>query len=410
MRFPKFWRGHHKDAAAEVAAEVPAPEPAAPEEQEVVVQLDPDQLRQMSAVFSAPRWLRDLGLASWLLVGVAALLVGLTWMLGVTATITEPVIVGGVVATVASPVVSWLKGHRLPRALGALIVLVALTALGVVILLLVLGGIVAEKDQISAALAAAMDKIQGWVQSVGVDSSAASSANENVSSTVPDMISTFVKGVATGIQGIASLAFGVSFTIFSLFFLLKDGPTLRAWTNRHLGVPAPAAETITGGVVNAIRRYFLGVTIVASFNAVVVGLGALVLDVPLAGTIAVVTLVTAYVPFIGAVISGAFAVLLALGAQGTTTAAIMLVIVILANGMLQNVVSPIAMGATLRMNPLLILVVTISAGAFFGMAGLVLAAPLTSAAIHISADLRKVRAASARTRAAPPSTVAEQPG
>ena len=137
-----------------------------------------------------------------------------------------------------------------------------------------------------------------------------------------------------------------------------------------------------------MRRYFLGVTIVAAFNATVVGIGALVLDVPLAGTIAVVTFVTAYIPFIGAVVSGAFAVLLALGTQGTTTALIMLVIVILANGLLQNIVSPIAMGATLRMNPLLILVVTISAGAFFGMTGMVLAAPLTSAAIHVSADLR----------------------
>ncbi len=114
---------------------------------------------------------------------------------------------------------------------------------------------------------------------------------------------------------------------------------------------------------------------------------------PLAGTIAVVTLVTAYIPFIGAVVAGAFAVLLALGTQGTTTALIMLVIVILANGMLQNIVSPIAMGATLEMNPLLILVVTISAGAFFGTAGMVLAAPLTSAAIHISSDLARVRAA-----------------
>ena len=56
-----------------------------------------------------------------------------------------------------------------------------------------------------------------------------------------------------------------------IFFLLKDGPALRAWLNRHLGVPRPVAETITGGVVHSIRRYFLGVTIVAAFNAVVVG-------------------------------------------------------------------------------------------------------------------------------------------
>ena len=61
----------------------------------------------------------------------------------------------------------------------------------------------------------------------------------------------------------------------------------------------------------------LGVTIVAAFNGVVVGLGAWALGVPLAGTIAVVTFVTAYIPFIGAFIAGAFAVVLALGSQGT---------------------------------------------------------------------------------------------
>ena len=65
----------------------------------------------------------------------------------------------------------------------------------------------------------------------------------------------------------------------------------------------------------------------------------------------------------------------------------------------------IAMGATLRMNPLLILVVTISAGAFFGMLGMVLAAPLTSAAIHVTADLRKMRS----PLVTPPAPAADAP-
>ena len=340
---------------------------------------------------------------------MALLGVGLTWVLGVTSTIVEPVVTGGVVATVASPAVSWLHRHRVPRALGALIVLLALAALGVVILLLVLGGIVGESGKISAQIGSAADKIQSWMQSVGVDSSAASNANANVSSSVPSIISTLLKGVASGIRGIASLAFGISFTLFSIFFLLKDGPSFRSWVNRHLGVPLPVAETITGGVVLAMRRYFLGVTIVACFNAIVVGVGAYLLDVPLAGTIAVVTFVTAYIPFIGAVVAGAFAVLLALGTQGTAVAAVMLVIVILANGALQNIVQPIAMGATLRMNPLLILVVTISAGAFFGTVGMIVAAPLTSAAIHVSADLGRVRSVARSTKVAEPGAAAEQP-
>ena len=382
-KFLKFWRRSHEAATEKSELGYTGPE--------MVVQLDTEQLRQMSAVFSAPRWLRDLGIASWLLVGVAVLFVGLTWVMGMTETITGPVLAGAVVAVVASPAVGWLERHHLPRAAGAFVVLIAFLVLGAVIVLLVVGGIISESDEISAALREAMAKIQDWVVGLGVDSDGASRANADVSSSASDIVHTFFHGVANGISGIASVAFGVSFTVFSLFFLLKDGPKLHAWVDRHLGVPEPAAETITGGVITAMRRYFLGVTIVAAFNATVVGIGAVILDVPLAGTIAVVTFVTAYIPFVGAVVAGAFAVLLALGTQGTTTALIMLVIVILANGLLQNIVSPIAMGATLRMNPLLILIVTISAGAFFGMTGMVLAAPLTSAAIHVTADLRRMR-------------------
>jgi predicted PurR-regulated permease PerM len=392
VRFRNLWQ--HDRKSDSVAAPAPPEASLANPDGDVhaVVELDTEQLKQVSAVFSAPRWLRDLGVASWLLVGAAALVVGLTWILGVTSTIVEPVLVGLVVATVVSPGVSWLQRKRLPRALGALIVLLAVVAIAVVITLLVVGGVKGQSDAIAAQANKAADKFQSWLKDLGVDQSGASAASGDLKSSVPDLISTFIKGVAQGISGIASLAFFLSFTAFSIFFLLKDGPALRVWIDRHLGVPRPVARTITGNVIRSVRRYFLGTTIVASFNAVVVGLGALILDVPLAGTIAVVTLVTAYVPFIGAVVAGAFAVVLALGAKGTTTALIMLVIVILANGLLQNVVSPIAMGATLRMNPLLILVVTVSAGAFFGMAGMVLAAPLTSAAIHISQDLASARA------------------
>jgi predicted PurR-regulated permease PerM len=367
-----------------------------------VVQLDTEQLRQLSAVFSAPRWLRDAGVAAWLLVGVAALLLGLTWVLGITSTIVVPVLVGLIISTVASPAVSWLHRHRLPRAVGALIVLLFVIAIALLIVLLVVGGVRAQSDTIAAEANAAADKLQHWLKNLGMNDSGASTTSNNLKSSVPDILSVFTKGLAAGIKGLTSLGFFIAFSAFGTFMLLKDGPLLRRWVNGHLGVPHVIADTITGRVIRSVRMYFLGTTIVAGFNAVVVGLGAFVLNVPLAGTIAVVTFVTAYVPFIGAVVSGAFAVVLALGSKGTTTAVIMLVIVLLANGLLQNIVQPIAMGATLRMNPLLILVVTISAGAFFGTAGLILAAPLTAAAIHISGDLDRVRKAQAPPTAPDP--------
>jgi predicted PurR-regulated permease PerM len=95
------------------------------------------------------------------------------------------------------------------------------------------------------------------------------------------------------------------------------------------------------------------------------------------------------VPYLGAWGAGAFSVLVALGGAGTDAALGMTVIQLLANGVLQQMVQPIAFGAALGIHPLAVLVVTIAGGALFGAVGLILAAPLTSAAVRIAEDLSR---------------------
>ena len=360
------------------------------------------QLAELSTVFAAPRWLRDLGRTAWLLVGTLLLLAAVAWLLGATYTIGGPMVAAGIVATVASPLVALLQRHRVPRAIGAVIVLLLVVAVVVAVVVVVLGGLRAQRDDIAGNMSSAVDKLGNWLSDLGVDESGVSSAENHVTTSTPDVISTLTQGILNAIQGLTSLAFALSFAMLGVFFFLKDGPTLRRWIDGHVGLPPKVAQTVSGGVLRSLRGYFLGVTIVAAFNGVVVGIGALILGVPLAGTIAIVTVITAYIPYIGAVVAGAFAVLIALGAEGTTTALIMLVIVILANGLLQNIFQPFAMGSALHLHPLAVLIVTISAGCLFGMIGLVLAAPLTSAAGHITHDLRRARAA-ADAQPPPPS-------
>ena len=93
--------------------------------------------------------------------------------------------------------------------------------------------------------------------------------------------------------------------------------------------------------------------------------------------------------------------MLALATEGTRTAVIMLVVVLLANGTLQKVLQPVAFGATLGMNPLVVLIVTIAAGSVFGMVGLVLGAPITSAAMHIAKEPQLMGGRSARRPRSP---------
>jgi predicted PurR-regulated permease PerM len=352
--------------------------------------LNASELRELRSVFAPPVWLRDLGTACWLLAGVGVLTLALVLLARATAVIVDPVVAGLVIAAVAAPCVSWLKRHRVPRAIGSALVLLGVVAVGAIVILVVVGGITSQADQIRSEASAAADKVNAWLGDLGLSTTGANEVTDTAKSSTPDAISTLVNGLLAGISNIASIAFALSFAAISVFFLLKDGPSLRAAVERNMGVPHTVARTITHDTLVAIRRYFAGLTLVAAFNGIVVGLGALILGVPLAGTIAVVTFVTAYVPYLGAFVAGTFAVVLALGANGSGTALAMLVIFLLANGVLQQLFQPIAYGATLDLNPIVVLVVTVGAGCLFGMIGLVLAAPITSAVMHIARDLRRL--------------------
>jgi putative heme transporter len=357
------------------------------------VEIDPSRL---SHVFAVPSWLRDLGLMSWLVVGALLLLGGAVSLLSITSTIVVPVITAAIIAAVLSPVVSWLARHRLGRGGGAAIVFLGVIALGVLLVVLLLSGVTSQIPQLQRSLHSAVDTIEGWLKDAGVSTSRAQNAGDDASSSTSDAFDALLKGVGAGVSALASLAAFLAFTALSLFFLLKDGPTIRRWVEHHMGLPPELGHTITARTLQSLRGYFVGVTAVAAFNAIVIGLGAVVLGLPQLGAIVLINFAAAYIPYLGAWSAGAFTVLIALGSEGTETALAMAVIVLLANSILQQMIQPIAYGAALGIHPLAVLIVTIAGGSLFGTIGLILAAPLTSAVVRISSDVARSRAAADR--------------
>ncbi len=339
---------------------------------------------ELTGLFAAPAWLRDLGVMSWLVVGAVAVIVGVVWLIDLTAQITIPVILGCVVGAVAGPLVDKLAVRGVPRGLAAAIVMLLIVAAGIGVLLLTLGGLATQAASISDAMTKALGEVDGWLKDLGIKDG---SLKKELEQSVPQIGGALISGVVTGLKGLSSVVMLVTFAVFTTFFVLKDGPDMRQWISRNMGVPTSVGLIVTGDTVQALRKYFLGVTIVALFNAVLIGGVALIIGVPLAGTIAVVTFIGAYVPFVGAWVAGAFAVAIALADGGQSDAAIMAVTALLANGILQQIVQPIAFGATLSLNPLVVLIATIGGGALFGMVGLILSAPLVSAAVKIVAHL-----------------------
>jgi predicted PurR-regulated permease PerM len=347
--------------------------------------------RELAGLFAPPDWLRDLGRTSWLAVGVTLAVVGLVWILSLTETIVTPVITAAVVAAVASPLVRMLARRGMPRGAAAALILVAFLLLAVLVVVIVLGGVTSQKAQIGAELGSAKDKLVGWADGAGIARGTAENAKNDVSQAVGDAVPALLQGLGNGLKKLSSLIVFLALTLLSLVFLLKDGPQIRLWAERHMGMPERAAHGMTQRVLESLRGYFVGVTAVAVFNAVIVVVGAWILGVPLAGTLALVTFLGAYVPYLGAWTAGAFSVLVALGGAGPEAAAGMAVVQLLANGLLQQLIQPIAYGAALGIHPLAVLIVTIGGGALFGAVGLILAAPLTAAATRIAADLAQHR-------------------
>jgi predicted PurR-regulated permease PerM len=351
--------------------------------------------RDFAGLFAAPRWLRDLGRSSWLLVGITLAVVGSVWVATLTKTIVTPVIAAAVVAAVASPLVKVLERRGMGRGVAAALLLLAFLVLAVVVIVVVLGGITSQFDEIRAQLRGGRDTLAGWLNDLGVSRDAADSAKDDVSNSLSSALPALLEGVGNGLKRLSSLVVFLGLTFLATFFLLKDGPSIRHWAEGHMRVPRRVAHGMSDRVLEALRGYFVGVTAVAVFNALVVGIGALLLGVPLAGSIAAVTFIGAYIPYLGAWSAGIFSVVLALGGAGPDAAVGMIVVQVLANGLLQQLVQPIAYGAALGIHPLAVLLVTIAGGSLFGAVGLILAAPVTSAATRISADLARAREAAA---------------
>jgi predicted PurR-regulated permease PerM len=138
-------------------------------------EISSDELLELTTAFAAPQWLKNLGRASWLLVGVFALIAALVWFLGATYTIGGPVVAATIIATVAMPLVATLS-RRMPRILAAALVLVGLVAIAVVILVLVIGGITSQHQSIAQHSSDGVTKAKGWLESVGVDKPGADGA------------------------------------------------------------------------------------------------------------------------------------------------------------------------------------------------------------------------------------------
>jgi predicted PurR-regulated permease PerM len=340
----------------------------------------------------APTWLVALGVKSWLAVGFIVVLGVILTLVGIASGLVGPLIIAVVIGMLFYPMVDGMEKRKIPRAAGAAIVMLLLIALAVAVVWITVEGILSQTDEIVGGVQAGVAALGEWLDGQNIPQETLDSVSSSVSSAAPQLASGVAGALSSGLAGLAAFGFGLFLGIFMLFYVLSDWHGIAHWVGTHLGYPEELGVGMVQDSTDSVRGYYKGVTISSIWVAVLIGLTMWLLGLPLALPIALVTFFTAYIPYLGAIFSGAFAFIVALGSGGIEQAVIVLIVVLLTQNIVQTVVSNKYAALELEMHPLVALIATILGGTFAGLIGAILGAPFAAVMIRASQRVKKYKA------------------
>jgi predicted PurR-regulated permease PerM len=323
---------------------------------------------------------------AWSFVGVVVATIIIVTAFGYVSEILLPLLFAAVLAVIFKPTVGSLERRGLKPSLAAGLIVLGLLLLMAVVMVATVKGVLDQSDEIGASVNAAIDKAS---DQLSVDQGSLDDARAATEEAGPTIAEGVVTKLVEGVNSLLGLVSGLILGALIMYYLLKDGSTLRRSVVAKVD-PSNRGEVdgFIGDACGILRDYGRGRTVMSAVVAVVVALAALLLGLPLVFTIFVVNFIGGYIPYIGAFLGGGLAVIIALGDGGVGIAAIMLVIVLASNLLLENFVEPKVMGRTLDIHPLVVLVVTALGGFLAGIVGLILAVPFTVIAGNAIGRLR----------------------
>jgi predicted PurR-regulated permease PerM len=346
----------------------------------------------------APVWLRRVGVTSWLILGAVILAATLMAAYGTLGGTLVPMVAALVFAVLFLPVVNILTGWKIPRTAAALIAMLLILCTVALLGVIVVGGFVQRVPEIADQLAAGWAGIRDWLISQELDPEWIDWARSRFSEALPSLGMGLAGWLGTTITSIVGLVVGLYFAIYVLFFLLRDSAVFVAWATRNSQIQPELAGEIVSDAAHSIRGYFRGTAISAALTAIIVAIPLVILDVPVVVPILVLYFFTSFIPYLGAFIGGAFAVIIAFGSGGADTALIVLIAVIISNGGIQTALNSWALGTSLRLHPLAVLLATTVGGAIAGVMGMILGAPILALAVHTTQRIREHREDAESTR------------
>lgn len=329
-----------------------------------------------------PFAMRIAGAWAWRILVIIAAAVPILWLMGQASLLVIPLAVALLFAALLEPFYNRLRHWKWPKPLALLTTLLVFIAAITLLFYLVISQVINGMNIDPAVVEQGWNRILTWLREspLNITDERLNAAFESVVAWVEANVSSILTNAVAVGSSIVSF-FTASFVVlFALIFFLLDGRLIWLFFVQLLPKPARAAAD------GAARRGWISVghyvrvqVLVALIDAVGITVGALFLQVPFAIPIGIIVFLASFIPLVGAVVSGALAVIVALIYNDFWNALAMLGVVLVVMQVESNVLQPIIMGNAVKIHPLAVLASVTAGSIFGGIIGAIFAVPLVAA-------------------------------
>jgi predicted PurR-regulated permease PerM len=328
-------------------------------------------------------WAYDLAAAwAWRFIVIVVALLMILWTLKFFVVVVFPLVIALFIAALTAPLVALMERFYVPRKLAALLVVIGGIAAVALLLTFVGQQVASSVDDLSGKVSDGLGEIRDWLQNGPLNASDSQIDTwiedaQNYVQTQGKDLSKHATELGTALSHILA---GFFIILFSTYFFLADGHLIWAWVVRIFPRAARARADSSGRVAWVSLTQFVRATVlVAGTDALGIMTVAFILKVPLVSAIGVLVFLGAFIPLVGAFLSGTVAVLVALVAQGPIVALLMLGGVVLVQQIEAHVLQPFLMGRFVSVHPLGVILAIAMGAIVAGIVGALVAVPLAAA-------------------------------
>ncbi|MFB9906639.1 AI-2E family transporter [Allokutzneria oryzae] len=329
---------------------------------------------------------------SWRLLVIAGALVVLGYLAAYFATVVIPIAIALLLSALMGPAVTALVRWRVPRWAATTVVLVGGLALVIGVLTSVVTAFIEGLPDLQNQVTESLETIRKWLINgpLHLTSDDINGYINQAIDAVKANTSVITSGALSTAATVGEILTGFLLVLFTLIFFLHDGAGI--WRGLLRAVPSRIRHRVDlagSKGFDSLASYVKATVLVAVVDAVGIGIGLLVVGVPLAVPLAALVFLGAFIPIVGGLLAGTVAVLVALVAKDLVSALIVLIIVVAVMQLESHVLQPLLLGKAVQLHPLAVVVAIVGGLALAGLVGALLSVPVLAV---ISAAIRSLYA------------------